>query len=139
MLRAILSVIAAVVAWMLIATAGNLALRFSWPGYAAAEPAMAFTLPMLLARLVLAALASLGAGWVGGWISRGSRTIIGVVAAILLIFFIPVHYRLWEAFPLWYHATFLISLVVLTVVGGTLYRPLKLQGDPRAADRSTAR
>jgi hypothetical protein len=120
MLRAILSVIAGVVTWMVIATAGNLALRLAWPGYAQAEPTMAFTLPMLLARLALGAVASIGAGYVGAWISRGSRAAVGVLAAILLIFFLPVHYRLWDTFPSWYHATFLISLLVLTLAGGTL-------------------
>jgi hypothetical protein len=122
MLRAILSVIAGVVTWMVIATGGNLALRFAWPGYAEAEPTMAFTLPMLLARLVLGAAASIGAGLVGAWVSRGSRRAVGILAAILLLFFLPVHYRLWDKFPVWYHAAFLISLVVLTVIGGMLYR-----------------
>ena len=131
MLRAILGVIAGVVAWMLIATAGNLVLRSAWPDYAAVEPTMAFTPVMMVSRLVLGAAASIGSGFVGAWISRGNRIAVGALAAILLLFFLPVHYRLWERFPLWYHAAFLISLLVLTVIGGMLFRPrAEITGSP---------
>jgi hypothetical protein len=79
---------------------------------------MGFTPAMLLARLILGALASLGAGLVGAWISRGQRRAIVVLTVVLLAVFIPVHYRLWEKFPLWYHLTFLLSLAVLPALGG---------------------
>lgn len=135
MLRPILSVIAGFVAWMLIATAGNLVLRSAWPDYAAVEPTMAFTPVMMVSRLVVGAAASIGAGLVGAWISRGSRIAVGAFAATLLLFFVPVHYRLWEKFPLWYHAAFLISLPVLTVIGGMLFHPRSETVGSSAADR----
>lgn len=136
MLRRILSVIAGLVAWMLIATAGNLVLRSAWPDYAAVEPTMAFTPLMMVSRLVLGAAASMGAGLVGAWISRGSRGAVGVLAALLLLCFIPVHYRLWDGFPLWYHAAFLVSLPVLTVMGGMLFRPRSATVGSPATDRA---
>jgi hypothetical protein len=136
MLRAILSVIAGLVAWMVIATAGNLVLRSAWPDYAAVEPTMAFTPAMMVSRLVLGAAASIGAGLVGAWISRGSRTAVGVLAGILLLFFLPVHYRLWDKFPVWYHAVFLISLIALTVIGGMLYRLRREAAGSAAPDRA---
>ena len=34
--------------------------------------------------------------------------------------FIPVHYGLWENFPLWYHVVFFASLAVMTVLGARL-------------------
>ena len=125
MARAIGGLVGGLVAWFLIATAGNLALRFAWPGYAEVEKAMTFTLAMMVARLVLGVLSSLGAGLTVAWITRGNGRTAQVLAGILLVLFIPVHYWLWDRFPLWYHLTFLVSLVLATVWGAMLY--------PRAA------
>jgi hypothetical protein len=36
---------------------------------------------------------------------------------LMLVLFIPQHMMLWEKFPVWYHLTFLLSLVPLTWVG----------------------
>lgn len=136
MLRAILSVIAGALAWMVIATAGDRVLRSAWPDYAAVESSMQFTAAMMASRLVLGAAASIGAGLVGAWLSRGSRRAVGFLAAILLLFFLPVHYRLWDKFPVWYHAVFLISLIALTAVGGMLYRPRREASGLSAPDRT---
>jgi hypothetical protein len=43
-----------------------------------------------------------------------------VLAALLLLLFLPVHYGLWDRFPLWYHVLFLASLVPLTLLGASL-------------------
>jgi len=42
---------------------------------------------------------------------------------LLLVAFIPEHIRLWDKFPVWYHLMFLVSLVPLTYIGGTLGSP----------------
>jgi len=39
---------------------------------------------------------------------------------ILLAAFIPIHYYLWPRFPVWYHLTFLSSLVVVPVIVGMM-------------------
>ena len=107
---------------MLIATIGNIVMRLAWPGYSEVEKAMAFTPAMMLARLLLGALASVGAGIVGAWMTKGNGRAIVVLAVVLLAIFIPVHYGLWDRFPLWYHITFLLSLVVITPLGSMLFR-----------------
>ena len=61
-LRAVLAVAAGFVVWFAVATVGNLAVRSLVPGYVEVEKAMNFSLVMLLARLVLAAGASIVAG-----------------------------------------------------------------------------
>jgi len=122
MLRAILGVVGGLVSWMLIATIGNIVMRLAWPGYSEVEKAMAFTPAMMLARLLLGALASVGAGIVGAWITKGNGRAIVVLAIVLLAIFIPVHYGLWDKFPFWYHITFLLSLVVITPLGSMLFR-----------------
>ena len=121
MVRAIAAVAAGLIAWTLIATLCNLAMRAAWPGYATVEAAMGFTLEMMLARLLIGALSSLGAGWLAAWISRQNAGAIYALAAISVALFIPAHYRLWEKFPLWYHAVFFISLAVMPLLGARLY------------------
>jgi hypothetical protein len=120
--RAIVGVVAGLIAWMLIATVGNLGMRIAWPGYSEVEAAMRFTDAMMVARLFLGALSSLGAGFVVAWITHRNGRAVWILAALLLIVFVPVHYGLWEKFPAWYHATFLVSLVVMTRLGGMLAR-----------------
>src|SRR2546425_12205228 len=97
------------VAWLLIATAGNLLLRLSWPAYAAVEKAMSFTFGMLTARLVLGAVSSLGAGFPVAWITRRNAVAAWCLVALLLAIFIPVHSSLWPRVPAWYHALFVAS------------------------------
>lgn len=121
MLRAIAGIAGGLLAWVVVATVGNRVLRAAWPGYAAVEVAMKFTLAMLLLRLLLGALSSLCAGFFAAWIAKGNRVAVTVLAGLLLVAFIPVHYTLWERFPVWYHLTFLLSLVVATVLGAVSY------------------
>ena len=120
MKRGIASVLAGLVAWFVVATIINFALRMSWADYALAEKPMTFTLGMQAARLVIGAIASLCAGFAAAWIARGIGTPVKVLAALLLLLFLPVHYGLWDRFPLWYHAVFLASLVPLTLLGARM-------------------
>jgi hypothetical protein len=117
MARGVASVLAGLAAWIVVATAANLLLRFAWPGYAGAEISMMFTLGMLVARLATGAIASVAAGFSAAWIARASGTPVKVLAGLLLLMFIPVHYGLWDKFPIWYHLTFLASLIPFTLLG----------------------
>ncbi|GAC1574496.1 MAG: hypothetical protein NVS3B5_04850 [Sphingomicrobium sp.] len=121
-MRLIGSVIASLVTWAIIATILNLGLRHSWADYAAVEKVMTFTYPMMVARLGLSGVSSLVAGFLAAWIDKRRRASI-ISGAILLMLFLPVHYSLWEKFPIWYHLTFLASLPLLGWAGGTLWRP----------------
>src|SRR5262245_24865962 len=119
MLRSIAGVVLGIIAWFVVATIGNLILRAVLPGYAAVEVSMNFTLAMMLGRLLLGLLSSLGAGFVAGAIGR-NRLAPRVAAALMLIMFLPVHYLLWDKFPIWYHLFFLISLAPMILVGASL-------------------
>jgi len=120
MLRAATAVFAGLIAWLVVATIANLVVRFAWPSYAEVEVAMTFTLPMLLIRLFIGALSSVCAGVATALIARSGRRAVLVLSGVLLILFIPVHYSLWERFPIWYHVIFLTSLVLLPSLGGVL-------------------
>jgi hypothetical protein len=121
MIRAIIAVAVGLLVWAILAVALDMLLRLAVPGYAAAEPQFHFTLGMMVARLALpGAVPSIGAGFASAWIARGDRRVIAALAVILLVLFLPAHYRLWDMFPFWYHLTFLGSLILLTLLGARL-------------------
>jgi hypothetical protein len=93
-------------------------MRSSWPAYARVADAMTFTLPMMLARLSIGAVATLAAGWVTAALAPRPLLVRVIPGIILLAVFIPQHIALWHTFPIWYHLTFLLSLVPLTYLGG---------------------
>ena len=122
MWRTVASVVVGLVAWALIVTLLNFGLRLWLPGYAAAEPAMTFTLPMKIARLSEALLAGLAAGAVVHKIAPESRAAPWVVGLVLLACFVPIHIQLWSKFPIWYHLTVLLTLVPMVMLGASLRR-----------------
>ena len=124
MSKKILGVVAGLVVWVTIVMVAGTIMRLSWPDYARVEIAMTFTLPMLIARLAIGALATVATGLVAAIIARQSKLVQLMPGVLLLVAFIPVHISLWEKFPVWYHLTFLVSLVPLTYVGGTIPRPI---------------
>jgi hypothetical protein len=120
-MRWIAAVVGGLVAWFVVAQLGDFVLRALLPGYADLEQAMLFTLGMQTGRLVVGALASLIAGWVAALIARNGRAGWALALALILLF-VPVHYQLWDRFPLWYHLVFLASLIVVTPAGAALVR-----------------
>lgn len=115
-MRSVLAVVAGFVVWWLLAIIVSLGLRAAWPAYAAAEPEMHFTLAMLVARLAMGALSTMAAGFVTARIAPHSLRANLALGGVLLLFFVPVHIQLFDAFPLWYHAIFLGSLVPLALL-----------------------
>ena len=87
--------------------------------YVAASGDLSFTLPMKLTRLSIGALTTIAAGAVTALVGQSRWTAV-VTGALLLLIFIPEHISLWDKFPIWYHLTFLASLVPLAVVGGRM-------------------
>ena len=122
MKRSIFALVAGFALWFVVATLLNFGLRAGLAGYRSAEPAMAFTLGMKIARLVLAALSSLAAGAAVGLIAPSRTGLPWLLGAIVLAMFIPIHVQLWARFPAWYHLVFLGTLVPLVVLGAGLAR-----------------
>jgi hypothetical protein len=120
MKRTIAGIIAGLVAWVLVVTALNWGLRLWLPGYALAEPTMAFTLGMKIARLSIAALTSLAAGALVRSIAPASNFAPWIVGLVLVALFVPSHVYLWDRFPIWYHLTFLVTLAPLVALGARL-------------------
>lgn len=125
--RNVLAVLGGLLAWIVIVSLINRGLRLWLPGYAAAEPALAFTLTMKLARLGMAAVTSLLAGAAARAIAPTGRWVPWIVGGVMLLLFLPSHVMLWTRFPLWYHLTFLLTLVPLVVLGARPGRKAVLQ------------
>jgi hypothetical protein len=116
MARKILGVAAGLAIWFVIAALAGIILRATWPAYVQVAEAMTFTLPMLIARLGIGAFATIATGFVAARIAQAPIA-AWVPGILLLAAFIPQHVMLWNRFPLWYHLTFLVSLVPLTYAG----------------------
>ena len=119
MARNVLGVVAGLVAWFIVTAIAGVVIRMTWPDYVRVADAMAFTLPMKIARLTIGAVATLVMGFVSSKIALAplAKLLPGV---LLLLFFIPVHVSIWHTFPVWYHLTFLLTLVPLTYAGNAL-------------------
>lgn len=129
MWRTVFGVVAGLVAWIVIVSVLDRGLRLWVPGYVEAEPGLHFTLAMKIARLSMAAITSLAAGAIARSVAPASSAAPLVVGAILLVLFIPDHIYVWQKLPLWYHLTFLLTLVPLVVAGSWLVP----QGKPAVA------
>ena len=89
-----------------------------WPEYAAAVPDRAYTLPMMWSRLAVAAVLTLVSGLVAALVAADRRA-AWLFGTLLMLASLPSHlYYVWAAYPPWYHAIYLASLVPLSWVGG---------------------
>lgn len=122
MLRGIGALIAAIVLWMVVATVVHRVMCVAWPAYAVATPTLSFTLPMKIARLALSTLCTLLAGAMARRLSP-ARWLPVAVGCVLIALFLPEHYLIWSHLPVWYHLTFLGSLIPLAVIGSRLVVP----------------
>ena len=120
MKRSILACLAGLLTWIVVVTLINRVLRLSLPNYAAAEQTLQFTLGMKWARLLMAIVTSLVAGAATRWISPSSRWAPLVVGGVVLAMFLPVHIAIWSKFPVWYHLTFLLTIIPAALVGALL-------------------
>ena len=120
MKRSILACLAGLLTWIVVVTVINRVLRLSLPNYTAAEQTLQFTLGMKWARLLMAIVTSVLAGAVTGWISRSSRWAPLIVGSVVLAIFAPVHIAIWSKFPVWYHLTFLLTIIPAVLVGALL-------------------
>ena len=121
MLRLIGGIVAGLIVWCVGVTLLNFGLRYGIPSYTAVEKSMNFTLTMMIGRLSISAVGSLVSGWAAAAIAKRylAATITGF---LLLLLFLPIHYSIWNHFPIWYHLTFLISLPLLSIIGSRLAR-----------------
>jgi hypothetical protein len=120
MKRSILACLAGLLTWIAVVTVIDRGLRLSLPNYTAAEQTLQFTLVMKWARLLMAIVTSVVAGAATGWIARSSRWAPLIVGSVVLAMFVPLHIAIWSKFPVWYHLTFLLTIIPAVLVGALL-------------------
>jgi hypothetical protein len=120
MKRGVATVLGGLLAWFVFATAVNFIFRAAISGYHAAELTLHFMLGMKVARLALGAGASICAGYTAASIAKSVDLATKLLGLLLTAMFIPIHYGLWDKFPVWYHVIFLGSLFPVTLLGARL-------------------
>src|SRR6202050_3215763 len=120
MKRSILACLAGLLTWIVVVSAINRVLRLSLPNYTAAEQTLQFTLGMKGARLLMAIVTSLVAGAVTRWISPCSRWGQVIGGGVVRASFLPLDIAIWSKFPVWYHLTFLLTIIPAVLVGALL-------------------
>ena len=123
MVRTVLGVLAGVVTWVVLVIGIDIAMSHVWPEYQVAKPMFAFTLPMMIARLVESTVALIVASVVTVRVAPASRAAPWAFGILMLAFFAPFHYTIWTKFPIWYHAYFLASLIAVPVVVSSISKP----------------
>ena len=120
MKRSILACLAGLLTWIIVVSVINRVLRMAIPDYTVAEHTLQFTLTMKWARLAMAIVTSLAAGAVTAWIAPASRWASWIVGCVVLALFLPLHVVIWSRLPVWYHLTFLLTIIPAVRVGALL-------------------
>jgi hypothetical protein len=119
--RLISSVVVGFLAFNLIAFLVANAVGAVWPAIAAIEDPRDYTMQMLWFRLTIGAAGVFVSGTIAGIVSRRGAYAGLVMGIVFELVFLPVHLLvLYEDFPAWYHAVFLIYVVPVTWLGGRL-------------------
>jgi len=126
MLKLILGAALGVVAWFAVVIGVSFLLREFAPALGAEMNAHATTIS-LCERLAVSFLASLTGGWVAALVGGDRMRPPVVTGVLMLLIFVPYHLYgrdpagpIWTSFPIWYHLTFFVSLLLLSILGGRL-------------------
>lgn len=104
---------------VMIALVATEVARSAWPAYGIAEPARAYTLVMLIARLGVSLLATVVAACVATTVARDGGRAACWLGGLVLAASLPLHlYWRWADYPAWYHFAYLSSLVPFAALTG---------------------
>jgi hypothetical protein len=121
-MRTFLGVVVGIAAWFVVVLGVSLLIKAVDPALNAALVAHV-TSTAMIERLVISFAGTLAAGYVAAWVSGESSRAPLIAGVLLLAFWGTYHVTMiWNQFPLWYHLTFFVSLVLLAVLGGRLKR-----------------
>lgn len=120
MLKIALGVIVGFLVWSILWVGFDALLRAVLTSYDESVKAMTFSSLMLILLLVLSAVVSIISGFIAALISKENSKSPLILGILLLIVGVIVQMGVWDKIPLWYHLTFWILLVPMTVLGGRL-------------------
>ena len=131
MLRMILGIIIGFIVWSILWVGSDFVLAAVSPGWygehhtnleAAVNNKTAFTpdSTILIGGLIRSVIFSLISGFIAAVIARENiKTTLGL-GILLLLFGIFIQSIYWNYVPLWYHISFLLLLIPMTILGGKL-------------------
>ena len=122
MLKISLGVIVGFIVWSILWVGFDAVLRTVWTNYDESAKAMKFSSLMLLVPIILSAVVSLISGYVAALVAKENTKSPLILGVLLLIVGIFVQIGVWDKIPLWYHLTFWILLIPMTILGGRLKR-----------------
>ena len=130
MMRIVLGVIAAFIAWLIAWVGSEKILSATWPGFGAHQRAFEeavknggqFTADttMLLTHIVLGSIVSLMSGSVAALIAGENRRAPLVLGFLLLAIGLLKLVMSWPYVPIWYHVIFTAILLPMAIMGGKL-------------------
>jgi uncharacterized membrane protein YeaQ/YmgE (transglycosylase-associated protein family) len=120
MLRIILGMAAGFIVWSILWVGVDAILRLVWTSYDESVKTMTFSSTMMVVPLILSAIVSIVSGFVAALIAKENTKSPLMLGVLLLIVGVFVQMSMWEKIPLWYHLTFWILLVPMSVLGGKL-------------------
>ena len=120
MLRIAIGVVVGFLVWSTLWVGIDVVLRAVWTSYDESVKAMSFTSSILMVPLILSSCCSIISGFTAALIARENTKAPLILGILLLITGIFVQMSVWEKIPLWYHLTFWVLLIPMTVLGGKL-------------------
>jgi len=130
------SVIAGLAAWVVIATILDARCVWCGPITRPRFPRSISTLPDDAARLTEGAVTTIAAGWFARWIARTPLWLAYVQGALILLGFLPVHYKLWHDFPVLVSPHLPRPPHPADLLGASLRGPHRHRNSPKACRHS---
>ncbi len=119
--KIILGVIAGFIVWTIIFVGGESMLRAISPSLTAPENAASVdSIGLLTGYLIRSIIASILAGLTSAFVAGENARTPLILGVVLLLAGLLVQIGSWSVLPIWYHLTFLILLIPMTILGGKL-------------------
>ena len=116
--KIVLGVIVGFVVWTILWLGSDAVIMAIMPDIAPTAELTNITNMYLIIKLISSVIFSIIAGFVAVLLSKEfSKTTLSL-GVLLLLVGILVQVGVWNAIPLWYHLTFLILLIPMTILGG---------------------
>ncbi|MBV9987058.1 MAG: hypothetical protein JO301_05230 [Chitinophagaceae bacterium] len=112
-----ISELAGLVVFAIIGASGLYLLRRCWPAYAVAAADKSYTIGMLWARLGAGILASILSTMTATFIAKDRGNSAVLTGLLLFAISAYIHFcRVWNDYPVWYHLTYLSSLILIPML-----------------------
>lgn len=120
--RRVAGVTAGGVTTVVLALAASAVARGAWPAYGSAEPTRAYSLGMLIGRLVAGVVCLAAGAALCTRVARDGGASARVLGALVFALSLANHLRadVWAGYPVWYHVVFLGYLIPVAALAGRL-------------------